>query len=122
MTDNPEPGRLQTAGRILILVGVAVWAVYGICTLAGAEPAVGLVLAASSRRCDPWGDPESLGNDKTMARVGFGRLRSSGACLSSVSGGQRVRRLPMFLTTIAPVAAAPIAVVNPAVSIHIPAR
>ena len=38
MTDNPEPGRIQTAGLILILAGVAVWAVYGIRMLAGSGP------------------------------------------------------------------------------------
>jgi len=44
MTDKPEPGLWQTAGRILILAGVAVWAVYGVCLLAGSETTVGWFL------------------------------------------------------------------------------
>ena len=44
MTDHHERSRLQMAGRILILAGVGVWGVYGLCKLAGTEPAVGWFL------------------------------------------------------------------------------
>lgn len=44
MTDHLEGSRLQMSSRILILAGVAVWAVYGLCMLGGAEPAVGWFL------------------------------------------------------------------------------
>jgi len=40
MTDHPTSDRLQTAGHILIVAGVAVWVVYGVFRMAGAEPGV----------------------------------------------------------------------------------
>jgi len=44
MTDRPTSHRLQTTGRILIGIGVAVWVVYGIVRMAGADPGVGWFL------------------------------------------------------------------------------
>jgi len=44
MTDHPTSHRLQTTGRILIVAGVAVWVVYGIVRMAGADPGVGWFL------------------------------------------------------------------------------
>ena len=44
MTERPATDRLQIVGRILIVAGVAVWVVYLIVRMAGADPGVGWFL------------------------------------------------------------------------------